>query len=382
MIISNKAQHNWLLSGWISSGQLVLLVLLVAACDNNNGSSRHHNRLQQPAHRVEVVSVEKKPVNLTQTVSGTLEAVTRIRIYNEESGRITKLPYHEGDSVKKGSLLVQLDNELLKTDVAKAKANSEQEKLDLDRLKKLLPKNISTEEEVAQARTILNLALAEEKRQRTRLKRTSIKAPIDGLITERFYEPGDQLANLSHIHTIIDPSSLQLKASIAERWIPLIKKNQDVALTIDALGDRNFSAKIVRIHPTINAQTHKGVIEIRLDPAPENAKVGQFARASIALKSIDRLIVPVHAIHFEPEGAFVYRIVKNENNETVVEKVSFEQGQQFGEVTEVLSGLEAGDRIVSRGYLGLREGKKVDVIDTTKTTDSTTEASATKTDKH
>jgi multidrug efflux pump subunit AcrA (membrane-fusion protein) len=109
--------------------------------------------------------VEQKPVALTQTVSGTLEAVTKIRLYNEESGRITQLPHHEGDFVKQGELLAQLDNELLKTDVAKASASKEQAKVDLERLKKLLPKKISTEEEVAHAHTELDLATAEEQRQ-------------------------------------------------------------------------------------------------------------------------------------------------------------------------------------------------------------------------
>ena len=69
---------------------------------------------------MEIITVENKPVFLTQTISGTLEAVTKIRLYNEESGRITKLPYHEGDTVKKGTLLVQLDNELLKTEDRKS----------------------------------------------------------------------------------------------------------------------------------------------------------------------------------------------------------------------------------------------------------------------
>jgi len=353
MIISKKHKGiSWLFSVFLTS-------LILPACNNSSDAGSSH-RAQQPVHRVEVILVENKAVSLTQTVSGTLEPVTKIRLYNEESGRITKLPYHEGDFVKKGTLLVQLDNELLKTDVAKATATREQAKVDLYRLKKLLPKKISTEEEVAKARTELDLAIAEESLQLTRLKRTSIRAPIDGLITKRLYEPGDMLAQQSHIHTIIDPSALRLKASLAERWIPLVKTGQEVKLRIDALGDNTFNAKVVRIHPTINASTHKGIIEILLDPVPQGSKVGQFSRANIELKSTERLVLPVHTIHFEPEGAYVYR-VQEKNGDNIAEKVFFNQGKQFGSVTEILSELVAGDKIVSRGYLGLRNGKKVDV---------------------
>ncbi len=372
MIISKKARSFLAKSTSIfgisfvglSASLIIPVSLVLTACGGSDSTNVNSHRAQQTTHRVEVITVERKPVNLTQVVSGTLEAVTKIRLYNEESSRITQLPYHEGDSVKKGSLLVQLDSELLKADVAKAKAIKQQKKVNFERLKKLLPNKISTEEEVANARTELDLAIAEEKHQLIRLKRTRIKAPINGLITKRFFEPGDLLKAHSHIHTIIDPSSLLLVTSIAERWIPLIDKDQKITVRIDALGDKKFDAKIVRIHPTINSRTHKGTIEIRLDPAPKNAKVGQFARATIYLQSNERLIVPAHTIHFEPEGAFVYLIVEGEDDTTIVKKVSLEQGQQFGPLTEVLTGLNKQDKIVSRGYLGLREGKVVEVIDT------------------
>lgn len=340
----------------------------MTSCDSFNSDSKSAASKSHPsrssAHRVDVISIDNKPVSLSQTVSGTLEAVTKIRLYNEENGRIIKMPFHEGDMVKKGTLLVQLDNELLKTDVDKAKASREQAEVNLSRLKKLLPKKISTEEEVANARTELDLAIAEEKLQNTRLKRTSIRAPIDGLITARLFEPGDMLPQHSHIHSIVDPESLRLKASLAERWLPLVEKGQAVTIRIDALGDKKFDASIVRIHPSINTSTHKGIIEILLSPVPEGATIGQFARAKIELRATNRLVVPVYTIQYEPDGSYVFRVTRNDKGDTVTEKVYLEQGQQFGAVTEILEGLEAGDQIVSRGFLGLRDGKNVEIANT------------------
>lgn len=370
MIISKKPAHYLSLFIYLAISSSTSYML--TGCDNN-GPDIKTEKVKKTVHRVEVITVENKAVSLTQTASGTLEAVTKIRLYNEESGRIIKLPYHEGDRVKKGTLLVQLDNELLKTDVAKASASKEQARVDLSRLQKLLPKKISTEEEVAKAQTILDLAVAEEKRQLTRLKRTSIKAPIDGIITKRFFEPGDLLAQPSHIHSIIDPTSLRIKVSLAERWIPLVLPDQTIALRIDALGDKTFPAKIMRIHPTVDASTHKGIIEIQLSPVPEGAKVGQFSRAQIELSATDRLIIPVHTIHYDPEGAYVFRIVESDDGKTITEKVFFDQGQQFGSVSEVLTELKPGDRIVSRGYLGLRDGKKVMIAKTDTASSATDE---------
>jgi len=339
----------------------LFLCLNLPACDSTETSKTDSKRAEQTLHRVEVITVENSAVSLTQTVSGTLEAVTKIRLYNEESARITRLPFYEGDRVKKGTLLIQLDNALLQTDVAKANASKEQAKLDLSRLKKLLPKKIATEEDVAKAQTELDLAIAEDKYEKTRLQRTQIKAPIDGMITKRLYEPGDMLTQHSHILSIIDPTALHLKASLAERWLPLVTKGQSVTLRIDALGDNPVQAKISRIHPTIDARTHKGIIEILLDPIPQAATVGQFARAQVKLSATNRLILPAYTIHYDPEGAYVFRIIKNEKGESIAEKVNFTQGQQFGSVVEVLSGLKSGDQIVSRGHLGLRNKKKVSI---------------------
>ena len=362
MIISkNQSRYSVILATVFITLSCPTLLISCDSTDSGKSSQLSSHKAKKKSHRIEVVKVEDKAISITQTVSGTLEAVTKIRLYNEESGRITSLPYYEGDRVKKGTLLVQLDNVLLKTDVAKAKATKEQAELDLSRLKTLLPKKISTEEEVARARTEVDLASAEEKHQKTRLRRTSIKAPISGLISQRLYETGDMLAQQSHILTIIDPAKLQLKASLAERWLPLVKKGQDVTLRIDALGEKKFKASINRIHPTIDTATHKGKVEILLNKVPEGAVAGQFSRAYIELTATNRLTIPAHTIHYEPDGAYVYRVKENKDGQTSVEKVFFEQGQQYASVAEVLSKLQAGDHIVSRGFLGLRDGKKVEI---------------------
>jgi len=355
MIISKKqARYFVLFAG-------VLTALLLSACDNGS-SMPEHRRAGAGSHRVELLVVEQQPLTIKQTVTGTLEAVNKIRLYNEESGRLVKLPYYEGDRVKKGQLLAQMDNALIKIDVTRARAAREQAELDLSRLKTLLPKKISTEEEVAKAETEVDLARAEEKRQLTRLARSSIRAPIDGIISRRLHEPGDMLPAQSHILTLIDPTALRLKASLAERWMPLVEKGQGVKLRIDALGGQSFDAVVSRIHPTITPDSHKGIIEILLRPVPPGALAGQFARAEIVLDAGQRLTLPVPAVQYEIEGAYVYRILEDDSGEqTKVEKVYVETGRQFGEQLEIVSGISPGDRIVVRGFIGLREGKTVEI---------------------
>jgi len=350
----------------------LILFSSLTACEKGQQTTVINKSSRETVHRVEATKISVESLSIIQKISGNLEAVTQRRIYNEEQARITALPFHEGDKVNAGDIVVKLDDALIKSEVEKARASYNQAKADLTRLKKLLPKNISTKEEVAQAKTVLNLTKADIDYQRIRLARTTIKAPIDGIVTERLFEPGDFLAVQSHILTIIDPSRLRTRVQITERLLPLVKKDQSVSLRIDALGSAAFSAKVTRIFPTVNNNNHKGTIEIELNPAPPGALSGQFVHLSLNLKLDDQLVVPTRSIQLEPAGSYVYRITQNneiqKNGITKVEKIYFDKGQQFSDKTVVLSQLQAGDKIVTRGFLGLRDGKTVDLARTIQTT--------------
>ncbi len=340
-------------------------LLLLSGCEENRDNSYTDRRSSNTTHRVEVATITVESLSIIKKVSGNLEAVTRQRIYNEESARISRLPFFAGDKVKRGDILVQLDDALIRTEVAKALASYRQAEADLTRLKKLMPKNIATEEEVALARTALDLAKADVDYQRTRLNRTTLKADSDGVVTERLFEPGDLIPAQSHILTIIDPSRLRVKVYLGERLLPLVQPEQAVTLRIDALGSQDFTAKVSRIYPTVDSNTHKGTIEIELNPVPENALAGQFVQVTFQLKLDAQLVLPTRSIQLEPAGAYVYRITesdrKPEKPDVKVEKIYFEKGPQFADKTVVKEGLSPGDRIVTRGFLGLRHDKTVEI---------------------
>ena len=348
-------------------GMLLLVSTLLVACDKAPPVT---SRNTHPVlHRVEVAEVRERPLKIHQQLASHLQARQKTRIYNEENLRIVSLPFHEGDTVKAGTVLVKLDDSLIKTELNKARAALQQAQADLKRKQGLLDKNLSTSEEVALAKTELLLRQADLDYQLTRLSHTIIKAPFDGVITERLFEPGDFLATPSHILTLIDPKELYAEVSISERLLPLIKVGQNVDVEIDALGTSRYPASISRTFPTID-KFHKGHFEIRFETLPETAKAGQFIRVYIDLQLSQRRLLPTRCIQLEPEGAYVYRIVavtddkQNTNAEAGyrVEKVYIEQGAQYADQTVVQNGLNNGDRVVQRGFLGLRDGKKVFIV--------------------
>lgn len=338
--------------------------LFLASCQQDSQAPVSRNTQSKPLHRVETAPVQKQNITIKKILAGNLEAVTRIRIFNEESARIISLPFFEGDQVNQGDILVKLDDRLIRAEVAKARASYKQAQADLKRLKKLLSKNISTPEEIAQARTTVELAKADVDYQLIRLKRTQISATISGIVTERLNEPGDYISEQTHILTLIDPTRLRVKLALSERYIPLVKPGQTVPVQLDSHGTKSFPAKIKRVFPTINRETLKGTIELEINPVPEGAKAGQFIRATIDMNLAEQLVIPASAILLEPAGSFVYRIKENNHN-TVVEKVYFEKGPQYGNKTVINSGISDGDTIVKRGFLGLRDGKTVEIANKT-----------------
>lgn len=339
-----------------TSLSLLFLLFTLSACESSDDSSR--SRPAAPAHQVEIMLTTIRPVSLQQTISGSLEAITSVRLYNEESGRITKLPFYEGDLINKGDVAITLDGNLIQAELDKAIAEHKQAKSDLRRLKKLVEKNLASDEVLVHAQTTLHVASAEEKLQRTRFLLTTIKAPFSGVITERNNEAGDVVASHSHILSLIDPTSLRIKMQLSESWIPLIDQDVVVEITIDALGNAVHKGNITRIHPTIDPNTRKGIVEVELKSLPAGTKAGQLARVKIKSKPSDRLLVPSNAVRHDSKGAYVF--IVNEDNKVAKNYVI--KGLQFGDEIEITEGLLVNQNIVIKGFTGLRDGKTVEIV--------------------
>ena len=339
---------------------LLISLLLAGGCDSSDNSKPTGTAVNKSErhHTVEVLPATMQTVQGELATSGTIEAGTRVRLYNEVSGKIRYLPYFEGDAVAAHTIVVGLDDDVIQAELDKAIASREQAKIDYDRLKKL-KKQLASDEEVARAHTAYDIAVADEKLQQTRLDKTVIKAPFDGVITERHFEPGDVVPMHSHILSMIDPESLRVKIYLSEHWIPQIQTGDPVEIQIDALAQSIHPGQIKRIHPTIDAGTRKGTVEIAFLPAPFGAQAGQLARVLLKTRPASKLVVPAHAVRHDSKGAYVY--VVNEDNKA--EKIYVRKGAQYGERFEIISGLNVDDAVVVKGFNGLRHGKKVKVHD-------------------
>ncbi len=338
---------------FVRAFSLLLILLSLSACSDDKTATQQR---KPTPHLVETARVDIQQVSIQKTLPGTLEAIRTVKIFNQEQSILTSLPFYEGQRVTKGTTLATLDNALIKADLNKAKATLKQAQLDLKRLQNLIPRKLASEDEIAKAKTAVDIAEAELNLQKTRLAHTRIQAPFDGIISLRQAEPGDVVPLHSHILSLIDTSSLKIRLFISELLLPLIKPGDAVSIRIDALPDQSFNGEVVRTHPTIDSNTRRGIVEVVLKPVPNQALPGQLARVSLSTQQQARLMMPFDALRHDNRGPYVF-VVENQQ----AKHVAISTGLQTGEYIEVVEGLTRGDLVITKGFFGLKHNKTVTV---------------------
>ena len=335
---------------------LPLLLLFLIGCDQTQQAAPR----KQTATPVEVATVSRSPLVAHRILTGSLQAVSTVRIFNEEEGRIISLPYYQGDAVEKNAILASIDDKLIQAELKKAEANLKQAKVDVKRINSLYRKKLASEDELARTQTTFETASAEVSLLKTRLSHTQIKAPFSGIISERLKETGDVVPVHSHILTIFDPAEIKIVVPVSELLLSNIKINDVVQVRIDALGEQQYPATVKRIFPTIDPQTRKGMMEVQFDSIPNGARPGQLCRVTVDTQTTPRRNVPFAAIRHDSQGEFVYRLTPD----NTVKSVRVQTGILLGNQMEILEGLEVGEYVVVKGFIGLRDNKKVVPVNT------------------
>lgn len=328
-------------------------IFTLSACQQESAPQSKAKKPRQP-HLISVLQAQAKPVATTHTRTGTVSVKHLARIFAQEEGRVTAFPWYEGDQVNKGDLLVKLDDTLLQAELKKSRADARQAQLDLKRIRNLTKKNVASEEELSRSITAVSVSQAEVEILKTRLAYTNITAPFDAVVSERLVETEDFVTKKTHLLTLINPSSLYIKANISELLLTQLDNGMPVEIRIDALDNEIFKGTIQRIHPVIDEQTRQAVIEIQFDQLPPAVRSGQFARVTFTTRERPRILVPFNAIQHDKNGEYIYlysdgKAIKNR----------IRSGIKIDDQIEIIEGIKENQQIIVKGFLGLSDGKPV-----------------------
>ena len=296
---------------------------------------------------------------------GSLRSRRGVVLRPEVSGRVVKLGFAEGQRVQRGQLLVQLDDTLQQAQVRQAEAQASIARTNLQRSRDLLAQNFVSQSAVDQNGAALEVAQAQVALAQAQLVRMRVLAPFDGITGLRSVNVGDYVKDGADLVGIEDMSSVWVDFRLPERYLGLLKPGQAVALTLDAVPDAQYPARVVALDAQLDANGRSVLVRARLLRTDAGLRSGMFARARVVFSVREAaLVVPEEALVPQGDKQFVIKLVPGDKG-LVSQKVLAQIGQRAAGKVEMLAGLAEGDTVALAGQARLMrtDGLPVRVVD-------------------
>ena len=310
-----------------------------------------------PSVTVEAVKVVTTSLPKAITAVGSLRSDESITVRPEVAGRISVIAFNEGQRVVKGATLVKLDPSINEADVQQARANLKLAKSKFDRATDLAKSNFISSQAQDEAENNRRVAEASLQLAEAKLAKTEIKAPFSGIIGLRVMSVGDYAKEGADIVNLeaIDP--LKVDFRVPEIYMRQVQVGQLLEVALDALPGKTYEGRVFAINPLVDATGRSIVIRALVKNTDTALRPGMFARVRLITRDQqDALVVPEQTIVPQGDEQFVYKVVDGKALRT---KVAV--GQRRDGKVEIMSGLAAGDTVVSAGQQKLRDGVPVAV---------------------
>tara|TARA_B110000483_G_scaffold98783_1_gene121176 strand:+ start:3817 stop:4902 length:1086 start_codon:yes stop_codon:yes gene_type:complete len=292
------------------------------------------------------------------TAIGTVGANESVRIRTEIDGRLLKLNFDEGQSVKKGQVLVVLDDGEHRAELAAINAELRTEKQRFLRTKELYEKKFISKEALdLQAGAVDRLAAMVQGAD-ARLQKTVVTAPFSGAIGLRKVSLGAYLQAGDDIARLEDISSVKVDFRVPEVFLAKVRSGQSISVVVDAFPNAVFNGKVYAIEAGMDRETRTALVRAKISNKTGKLRSGMFARVSLLMaKKKDALSVPEQALWPQGTDNFVFKVI---DGKVALTKV--ELGQRTPGYVEILKGLSPGDLVVTEGQMKIRDGAPVTVL--------------------
>jgi membrane fusion protein, multidrug efflux system len=299
----------------------------------------------------------------TLAVVGSLAAVAGIEVTSEVNGKIDAIHFESGQAVEQGDLLVELDDSTDVAELAALQAERSLARLRYDRLEKLVREKSISRSDFDEARANLDAATARVTAQQALLDKKRIRAPFPGRLGIRGVDVGEFLSPGAAIVPLEQLDPIFVDFTLPERELARVGVGQRVSVRVQAYPDEHFDGAVEAIEPAVVVASRSFRLRARLDNPEQRLRPGMFAAVTVDLGAPrDVLTVPATAIDYAPYGDTVF-VIGGEDDALTVARRQIEIGDTRDGRVEVVSGLEAGDRIVSAGANKLRNDQAVVVDD-------------------
>jgi len=366
-----RARLRAFVPSWLPVFVSSSLALSLLACGHKAEEDTKPPEL--PTITADTAKVTRRTLIDDLIVRGTVSAIPNedVKVSALVAGRLNSVTVAEGDTVRQGQVIAELDRQPLLDQrrqaaaaVDQAKAQLENARLNLQRNEQLFQRGIAAGKEVEDARTALAAAQSALEQANASLntaernvERAAVRSPIAGQIVKRMVSVGEQVDGTAAqpIVEIANLDRVELAANVPAEYLSRVALNMKATITTDAFPKRTFDGTVIAIAPAVDATTNAALTRIRIANANRQLKVGVFAEARIALaEHANAVVVPPPALVRDANGTAVY-VVMND----LAQRTDVQVGLEKPDAIEILSGVKEGDTVLTSSVYGLGEKAKL-----------------------
>lgn len=328
---------------------------------------------------VEVARVETTRITDEAQAVGSLRSRQSVVLKPEVSGRVTRLNFRDGEKVRRGQLLVQLDDQLPLAQLAQARAELSIAQANHKRNQELVAQNFISQRSVDESAANLQVAQAKLALAQATAARLRIVAPFDGIAGIRNINVGDYLKDGAEIVNIEDIEAIFVDFRLPERFQTKAQRGQTALVEIDALPGRKYVAVVQAIDPLVDANGRSIGIRGCIDNRNMELRPGMFARITAVFGQRDNArVIPEEAIVPQAGRQYVFRLVDGPDQDTkIAQRVEVKVGLRQPGRVEINQGLQPGDVVVTAGQQRIqKDGMPVRVIELSRTAATPNQAAA------
>ncbi|OJV47115.1 MAG: hypothetical protein BGO28_01570 [Alphaproteobacteria bacterium 43-37] len=315
---------------------------------------------------------------------GTLKATDSAVMKSEVAGVMSKIFLTDGSPVKKGDVLMQLDDAMQMAQYNARVSEYRAAKAEYERHKELFKHKIVPEQQLEQAQTKMEVARAQMTIENVRVAQFKIKAPFDGIVGLRDVSVGTYVQPAQELITVVNLNPIKVDFKVPEAYLKHLALGQQATVNVDGFEGVNFNASIDAIDPKVDPTGHSIHIRASIENIDAQLRPGMFANVELTLgEQMDALMVPESAIDRSGTDEFVF-VLRDIRGEKVVIRTVITTGLRENGMVEVLDGLTPGNEIVTAGHIKIRDGYQVRVTNKVQTAspDTTKDAESNQSSKN
>jgi membrane fusion protein (multidrug efflux system) len=321
---------------------------------------------------IEVAELERGAIEAVLRFSSNLEAEDEVQVFSQAKRLVRELLVEEGDPVRRDQVLLRLQDEEQRSQLAKVRSQLAKAEREYERQKRLFEQELISQQAFTDAKfdyEQLQIAVADAERE---LGYTEVRAPIAGTVTQRLVKVGDQVQIGQHLFDVVDFDSIVARVFVPEKHLAQLRPGLQARVSTAATGDRSYVGEVDRVAPVVDPRSGTVKVTIAIG-AQAGLRPGLYVDVDLVVATHDdAILVPKRAVVYDADQMFVYRL----GDERRVERVFIEPLLTDKNNIEPSEGLEVGDQVVIAGQAGLKDEALVSLPgdeDSTDETDETTE---------